>query len=78
MSDLWREPQQACQKVKSASVRHADDDVCNSTFSCLLEKFIKKSHHALCSFSSVALHSSKLCGQKVVKFLQKRQMDYGS
>lgn len=68
-SNLWREHQQARQEVESASVRHADDDVSNSAMSRPTEKLIVKSHCALCSFTSVTLHSGKLSGQKVVKFL---------
>lgn len=70
VSNLWRKLQQARQEVESPPVRHPDDDVGDSAVGRLVEELVEKSHHALCSFSSVTLHSSKLRGQKVVKFLQ--------
>lgn len=48
---------------------HPDDDVCHAAVGRLVEELIEKSHHALCSFSSVALHSSKFSGQEMVKLL---------
>lgn len=48
---------------------HPDDDVCHAAVGRLVEELIEKSHHALCSFSSVALHGSKFSGQEVVKLL---------
>lgn len=68
--NLWWELQQACQEVESASVWHADDNVCDPAVGQLVEKLVEASHHALCSFSSITLHSGKLGGQKVVKLLQ--------
>lgn len=72
--NLRWELQQACQEVESASVRHADDDVCDSAVGRLVEKFVEETHHALCSLSSISLHSGKFSGQKVVKFLQRKYM----
>lgn len=68
--NLRRELEQACQEVESASVRHADHNVSDPAVGRLVEKLIKKPHHALCSLSSITLHSSKLGRQKVVEFLQ--------
>lgn len=68
--NLGWELQQACQEVESASVRHADDNVSDPAVGQLAEKLVEAAHHALCSLSSITLHSGKLGGQKVVKFLQ--------
>lgn len=68
--NLRWELEQACQEVESASVRHADHNVSDSTVGRLVEELKEKPHHALCSLSSITLHSSKLGGQKVVEFLQ--------
>lgn len=68
--NLWWELQQACQEVEAASVRHAYDNVSDSAVGQLVEKLVEETHHALCSFSSITLHSSKLGAQEVVKFLQ--------
>lgn len=68
--NLWLKLQQACQEVESASVGHADDNVSDSAVGRLVKKLVEEAHHALCSFSPVTFHSSKLGGQKVVKFLQ--------
>lgn len=51
-------------------MRHADDNISDSAVHRLVEKLVEEAHHALRSFSSVPFHSSKLGGQKVVKFLQ--------
>lgn len=70
VSNLWWELQQACEKVQSAPVGHANHNISDSAVRQLIEKLIEKSHHALRSFSSVTFHSSKLGGQEVVKLLQ--------
>lgn len=70
LSNLWWELQQARKQIESASVGHADDDVSDASVGRMVEKLIEKAHHALCSFSSITLHSCKLGGEEVVKFLQ--------
>lgn len=61
VSNLWWELEQACQEVQSASVRHADDYVRDTTVGGLVEQLVEKSHHALCAFASVTFHRGELC-----------------
>ena len=70
LSNLWRELQQACQEVQSASVGHANDNIGDSVVGRVVKELIEKAHHALCSFSSITFHGRKLGSQEVVKFLQ--------
>lgn len=69
LSHLWFELEQACQEVESTAVGHANNNVRDSAVVRLVEELVEKAHHALCTFSSIPLHSSKFCSQEVVKLL---------
>lgn len=62
LTNLWRELQESGEQVEASAVRHSHDQICRTAVRSRAEELVEKSHHALCSFTSVTFHRGKLGG----------------